>query len=586
MAEIPVEFPVKEPKLGNVLNQFKALKQELREAQGELAGLQQGTEAFANQAARVGEIKDRINDINSSVKAVSGEPIENLTGSFSLLQSQVSSLDFKGAASSLTQLTQSAKALDFKTLTAGVKDFGKGIIDLGKTLLASPLFILAATIGGIVYVVKQFIDTNEELAKSQEKVNGLLKEADERMREYTKAVASNEIQLKLLRGEITKQQAEILEEQVKQQDQRLKLSEKHAKDILNLAKDLGLDLKDAEVINGKLRFDEYYKGDIQDLRRRIAFNEQVKDLEEKAAQEGLALVEKQQSDLKVINEKFASEERKRLKDEADKKAKAAAEAEKKRLEAIRKARDEFESKSRDVVDKELEDQLKETERLEKEQKEKKEKKDKEDKEKHDKELKDQQDTNKKNQDDIDKARDLELLKEKANAQAKLETQNNYFKSVQALSDTFFNIQAKNAEGDVAKLEKLRRQQFQADKFFRAGQATLDTYRAITNTLANPTGLLLPGVAQALAISQGIFGFAQVAKILSTPYRSSGVGGAASGPSQSIPESGQTPEVPLLGPQTLVRGQQNAAPPQRVYVLESDIKNTMNRVNVLEERASF
>lgn len=146
--------------VGETINQFKLLKNSLKDAIGELAGLEEGSAAFTKQAAKVGQLKDQVNALNEAVGSVSGSPIENLSGSFGLLSQQVGSLDFDGAKSSLTAFSGQIKNFSFKDVISGAKSFVGTLGTLGKALLANPIFLIGGVIvalGAAIYKLKDSV---------------------------------------------------------------------------------------------------------------------------------------------------------------------------------------------------------------------------------------------------------------------------------------------------------------------------------------------------------------------------------------------------------------------------------------------
>lgn len=121
---------------------------------------------------------------------------------------------------------------------------------------------------------------------------------------------------------------------------------------------------------------------------------------------------------------------------------------------------------------------------------------------------------------------------------------------------------------------------------------INTYASIVNQLRASTsspGAAIPGWAIAQAIATGIFGLVQVKKILSTKVPGGSGGGSAdtSSPSSSL---GSSPSINQFGPSQLSNfgrtqlGVQMGEAVQRVYVVESDITRTQNRVRVSQSRS--
>jgi hypothetical protein len=111
-----VEF--KEPQLETTVNGFKALKLQIKEAKNELAGLEEGTEDYTKKAAEIGALTNQVDDLNKSISAVSGAPMENLNGSFGLFSNQLENLDLDGASTSFKSLWATIVANPFTAIVA------------------------------------------------------------------------------------------------------------------------------------------------------------------------------------------------------------------------------------------------------------------------------------------------------------------------------------------------------------------------------------------------------------------------------------------------------------------------------------
>jgi hypothetical protein len=136
-------------------------------------------------------------------------------------------------------------------------------------------------------------------------------------------------------------------------------------------------------------------------------------------------------------------------------------------------------------------------------------------------------------------------------------------------------------------EKIRKKAFKINKAFQLATAVSNTALAVTSALANPPG---PPATIPLGILAGALGAVQIAKIAATTYQNpvsssgglpSAGGGVGDGGVPSIPTPATPSSFALFG----TGGSFNQAGAvdntgvgaQRVYVLESDITNTQNRV---------
>jgi hypothetical protein len=151
------------------------------------------------------------------------------------------------------------------------------------------------------------------------------------------------------------------------------------------------------------------------------------------------------------------------------------------------------------------------------------------------------------------------------------------------------LQAYNAE------EKIKKAQFNRDKAIKLGQVAIDTASAIVKAIAQfgppPSPLGIAGIASA-----GVIGVTQALAIANQQYKSGSApsapnfstagGGASAGASASSFTSSNTGGTSTAG----LTGEQGATtsniPSSQVFVLESDISATQNKVKLQESKTSF
>lgn len=138
---------------------IKELKTQLREARDQLSGLEVGSEGFNKVAARAGEIKDQMKDVNEQVAIFAGgSGFEKAGTALRQVKDSIMSLDFQGASEKAKTLTSLVQGISFKEAAGGLKNLGSAFMNLGKALLTNPLFLLAAVIIGIVVALKKVMD--------------------------------------------------------------------------------------------------------------------------------------------------------------------------------------------------------------------------------------------------------------------------------------------------------------------------------------------------------------------------------------------------------------------------------------------
>ena len=148
-------------------------------------------------------------------------------------------------------------------------------------------------------------------------------------------------------------------------------------------------------------------------------------------------------------------------------------------------------------------------------------------------------------------------------------------------DALMNINNAFAKGN----EKSQKRAFEINKKLQMAQAMISTYQAAQGAFAsatlNPITIgfpAYPGIMAAIAVAGGL---ANVANIAKQQFQSSSPGGSAPSFSGGVGGGGSAPTLnPISNTNTLI-GQDN-----KVYVTETDISTTQNKVAVIEERATF
>ena len=147
-----VEIPLK---LGGI----GAIKAELRELKGAIANATD-PEDIARLAQRAGELKDQLQDANEAVNTfASGSKFEQVGNSLGGIKDSLMSLDFEEAserakvfATSLGNIKPGDLSKAFGGLTSTIGTIGKAFMSLGTTLMANPIFLIAAVIAAIIAI--------------------------------------------------------------------------------------------------------------------------------------------------------------------------------------------------------------------------------------------------------------------------------------------------------------------------------------------------------------------------------------------------------------------------------------------------
>jgi len=153
-----VTIPLKLTGVGSMKSELRALKAEIANATDPAQ-----MEALAKKA---GELSDKIKDANDAVNVfASGSKFEQISNSFSGIQSSLMSLDFEEAsekskvfASNLGKISKSDITGALKGLGGVVKNVGGAFVKLGLQIMANPIFIITAVITAIVVAIGLFLN--------------------------------------------------------------------------------------------------------------------------------------------------------------------------------------------------------------------------------------------------------------------------------------------------------------------------------------------------------------------------------------------------------------------------------------------
>ena len=164
----------------NTATGFKSAKAELRALNNQLLTMDQTSDAFKKASARAAELKDNISDLGAEISANAGNAFEGLSNNVGLFGSRLMDLDLKGAGQALSGMGAAVGKIDFKTLKDEVGGLVKGLANLGKAVLANPLFLAGAALAATVVYwedIKNAVNgTAENVAKLTSANEGLEKQ--------------------------------------------------------------------------------------------------------------------------------------------------------------------------------------------------------------------------------------------------------------------------------------------------------------------------------------------------------------------------------------------------------------------------
>ena len=128
----------------------KSLKAQLRELKAELANATDPKD-IERLARAAGALEDQIGDAaDAAAVFASDSPFEQIGNSIGSVASKLRNLDFKGAAQQSQLLVSATKSLTFKEALGGIKDLGATLVNVGKSLLLNPIFLIGAVAALII----------------------------------------------------------------------------------------------------------------------------------------------------------------------------------------------------------------------------------------------------------------------------------------------------------------------------------------------------------------------------------------------------------------------------------------------------
>ena len=563
-------------------NSVKSLKSELRELTNELARLEPGSEAFVKTAKKAGELRDKIDDTKNAVKAFNPEAkfqafanvVGGVANGFAVAQGamQLFGSENKNLQKMMAQ-TQAAIAIatglngllgmkdSLSLFKSQLVDAVKGLFTLRGALIATGVGAIAIAVGTLVANWKEFSKAITDAFPGFKVVTDFFSNFKQIAFGTLKATVEGfkvigDVVQKVFSGDFSgaiasaktfgERTSEAYNKGFEEKDKELKtqasiekrkfeieLEEAKGKDVL--AKKLQLQKDELKLL--EKGSDEYNKKLVEIEKTRTEIRN--KEAEKKKKEEEEA--QKKRNEEAKKDYEYYSGITKRNEEEAKK--------EEKRKQSLRQS-DEDERKYKIETAKSIFADIKSTE------------------EEKNKALAELRKLDWENQDQWNKA-EIEIEKKKAEAKV------NQLNITANALNTFADIAGKNtAEGKALSVASTL-----ISTYLSAQKAYESAFLPVPN-VASP---FIGALSAAAAVASGL---ANVNAIINTPIP--GGNGGSSSPSVSKPALPPmirpTSNMVSLGNQT-VKTQSNGID-QKVYVVESDITNTQNKVKAIESKATI
>jgi hypothetical protein len=134
----------------NTAQQFTSAKAELRALTQQMLQLDASSAEFKKASARASELKDRMEELGENVRVNIGNSFEQASNSVSLFTGRLLGGDLKGAGDALTNLGGAVSKISFKEIQEEIGGLAKGLLNLGKAVIANPFFLAAGALTAMV----------------------------------------------------------------------------------------------------------------------------------------------------------------------------------------------------------------------------------------------------------------------------------------------------------------------------------------------------------------------------------------------------------------------------------------------------
>ena len=354
----------------------ESLKTQLRKLQAQLAEATDPKD-IERLAKAAGGLRDKINDATEAARIfASDSKFEQVGNAIKSIGGNLLSLNFKQAADQSKLLVAASKSITFKEALGGLKDLGTTLLNVGKSLLSNPLFLLGAAIttiitnfdklknaGGAIgtfftgigdiigWVTDKITDIGDAIGITDSKANALADNQKKNaqatlafLSDVSVAIEKNNILIRQNLGLLTAEEAK-----------RLVLSKQFLADYTAELKKQNAEIAKARKEANLDRITESADEKIQLLADEKRFQSTEAAIKAQHAETLKGIQSKYQSDVEVINSEAVKLQREADKKAADDRAKAAKEAAEKLAKAYNEGLAKMWKSAEDDIDKNVKD---------------------------------------------------------------------------------------------------------------------------------------------------------------------------------------------------------------------------------------
>lgn len=299
--------------------QLKALKAQLAETDDD--------QEFLRLSVEAGKLKDKIDDANQAAQIFATDsPFQAVGNGIRGVAGDLLSMDFAGAAQKSQLLVQATKQITFKGSLEGIKQLGTTLLNVGKSLLLNPIFLIGAAVAAIIANFDKLKESGGLVGKIFTFIGDTVNAVTKAFTDLTDAIGLTDIAASKAADSIAKSILKTRDIAIQAVNNRYNYEIAAAKAAGKSVVDLEIAKRD-EIIKTynaaiKAQFDTV-DGTEKSIQKAIAF--------ERAANAEIRTLEREKNLIRIEEKKRADEEAKRL-------AEKAAEEREKEIEAEIKAR--------------------------------------------------------------------------------------------------------------------------------------------------------------------------------------------------------------------------------------------------------
>ena len=328
---------------GNVPTEpVKNFRQQIKELTNELqtTNLPKTSAEYQNLKGRLEQLKDAQKDFNEEIGANAGPAFESAGNNVRNLQSRLGSLDLDGAAQSINGLAANIKGLNFSGATEGSSAFGKSILNLGKSLLANPIFLIGTVLALLITNFDKLANAIPGVGIAFEAIGAVIGAVKDAIFAFTDAIGLTAIAA----GDAVDAAIEGMDDKTKQLDNQRRLAVANAQKTGGDIEKVNKDFRDKQI-----KDNEAFIKQTNDLEKTgVKLTQKQLDARKKAIDANTELViqaaEKEAGAVQKTREDAAKDEEQRLE-----KAARAAEAARDKARQAAEARKQKEKEVTDAI---------------------------------------------------------------------------------------------------------------------------------------------------------------------------------------------------------------------------------------------